>query len=88
VDNRNFAHYTNLSPGKYVFCVKGSNNDGVWNEEGASINIIILPPWWKTWWAYLSYAIFFIFALFWIRRYEMNRISYKNQGKVDKDKTL
>jgi len=84
VDNRNFAHYTNLSPGKYVFCVKGSNNDGVWNEEGASINIIILPPWWKTWWAYLSYAIFFIFALFWIRRYEMNRISYKNQGKVDK----
>lgn len=58
VDNRNFAHYTNLSPGKYVFCVKGSNNDGVWNEEGASINIIILPPWWKTWWAYLSYAFF------------------------------
>jgi signal transduction histidine kinase/AraC-like DNA-binding protein len=84
VDNRNFAHYTNLSSGEYVFMVKGSNNDGVWNEEGVSIKIIILPPWWKTWWAYLSYAIFFIFALFWIRRYEMNRISYKNQGKIDK----
>jgi len=84
VDNRNFAHYTNLSPGKYIFSVKGSNNDGVWNEEGASLKLIILPPWWKTWWAYLSYAFFFIFALFWIRRYEMNRMSYKNQSKVDK----
>jgi signal transduction histidine kinase/AraC-like DNA-binding protein len=84
VDNRNFAHYTNLSSGEYVFMVKGSNNDGVWNEEGVSIKIIILPPWWKTWWAYLSYAIFFIFALYWIRRYEMNRISYKNQGEIDK----
>ena len=49
--------YTNLSPGKYTFRVKGSNADGVWNEEGASIEMIIAPPWWMTWWAYLIYAI-------------------------------
>ncbi|WKK66642.1 sensor histidine kinase [Lutimonas zeaxanthinifaciens] len=49
--------YTNLSPGNYVFRVKGSNADGIWNEEGASIRIIIAPPWWFTWWAYVVYAL-------------------------------
>jgi len=44
------AVYTNLDPGEYTFRVKGSNDDGVWNEEGASLKIIITPPWWKTWW--------------------------------------
>jgi len=48
-NNRSIT-YTNLDPGKYTFHVKGSNNDGVWNEEGASIEIIISPPWWKTYW--------------------------------------
>jgi signal transduction histidine kinase/ligand-binding sensor domain-containing protein len=44
------ATYTNLNPGTYVFRVKGSNNDGVWNEEGVSLKIIITPPFWLTWW--------------------------------------
>lgn len=44
------ATYTNLDPGKYVFRVKGSNNDGVWNEAGASVLITITPPLWQTWW--------------------------------------
>ena len=44
------ASYTNIDPGEYVFRVKGSNNDGVWNEEGTSIRIIITPPWWQMWW--------------------------------------
>ncbi|MCK5136304.1 MAG: PAS domain S-box protein [Bacteroidales bacterium] len=44
------ATYTNLSPGEYLFKVKGANNDGVWNTDSASIRIIVLPPWWKTWW--------------------------------------
>jgi signal transduction histidine kinase/ligand-binding sensor domain-containing protein len=51
------AAYTNLSPGTYTFRVKGSNADGIWNEEGASIQIIITPPWWLTWWAYSIYAL-------------------------------
>ena len=45
-----FANYTNLEPGDYVFRIKGSNNDGVWNEDGASVRIIIIPPFWGTWW--------------------------------------
>ncbi len=57
------ASYTNLSPGKYIFRVKASNADGVWNEEGIAMTITILPPWWLTWWAYLLYALLFIGAL-------------------------
>ncbi|MES2826334.1 MAG: two-component regulator propeller domain-containing protein [Pseudomonadota bacterium] len=55
--NQRTAKYTNLNAGTYVFKVKGSNNDGVWNEEGKSITIIQLPPPWKTWWAYTLYAL-------------------------------
>lgn len=42
--------YTNLDPGQYTLKVKGSNNDGKWNEHGAALKIVITPPYWKTWW--------------------------------------
>ena len=57
VGNRHFATYTNLDPGHYVFKVKGSNNDGRWNEHPATLAITILPPYWKTPWAYLLYTL-------------------------------
>lgn len=50
------ALYTNLPAGKYTFRVQGSNNDGVWNSDGRSLLLTILPPPWKTWWAYCIYA--------------------------------
>jgi len=50
--NRRFVTYSGIPPGKYIFRVKGSNNDGIWNEEGTSVSIIINPPFWKTWWFY------------------------------------
>ena len=55
--SRRFASYTNLHEGTYTFRVKAANNDGVWNEEGAKMVIHILPPPWRTWWAYLVYII-------------------------------
>jgi signal transduction histidine kinase/FixJ family two-component response regulator len=48
--DRRFVTYTNLDPGRYTFKVKGSNNDGVWNEAGVSVNIVITPPFWETVW--------------------------------------
>ncbi len=57
VGNQRLAKYTNISAGEYVFKVRGSNNDGVWNDLGKSITIIQLPPPWKTWWAYTLYAL-------------------------------
>ncbi len=51
------ARYTNLDPGTYVFRVKASNKDGVWNEEGASLRLVVRPPPWRTWWAYTLYGL-------------------------------
>jgi signal transduction histidine kinase/ligand-binding sensor domain-containing protein/CheY-like chemotaxis protein len=49
--------YTNLDPGDYTLRVKGANNDGVWNEEGLALKISVAPPVWRTWWAYILYAL-------------------------------
>ena len=54
--NSNSATFTNLSSGDYIFKVKASNNDGVWNDNPAELKIKILPPPWFTWWAYLIYC--------------------------------
>lgn len=53
---RREATYTNLSGGTYTFRVKAANNDGVWNEEGASLRIIILPQWYFRWWAIMMWV--------------------------------
>jgi ligand-binding sensor domain-containing protein/signal transduction histidine kinase len=45
-----FGRYTNLPGGTYLLRIKGSNSDGVWNEEGVSIKVTIVPPFWGTWW--------------------------------------
>ena len=60
--NRRFATYTNLPGGQYVFRVKASNSDGIWNETGAAIPIFITPPVWQTWW-FLGSLIVFLSAL-------------------------
>ncbi|RPI68946.1 MAG: hypothetical protein EHM47_13925, partial [Ignavibacteriales bacterium] len=71
---RRFASYTNLDPGEYNFRVKGSNNDGVWNEEGSLLKIIINPPFWQTWW-FRILTIFLIAELFYLLyRYRLNRL--------------
>lgn len=54
------ATYTNLNPGTYRFQVKASNNDGVWNEEGAMVTLEIIPPFWQTAWFYLATGIVLI----------------------------
>ena len=61
--NRKFAPFTGLPPGNYNFKVKGSNNDGVWNEKEISVNIIILPPWWKSIYAYIAYLMLTLLSI-------------------------
>ncbi len=57
--DKRFAYYTNLDAGEYVFRVRGTNNDGIWNNEGTAVKITIIPPWWRTWW----FRIFVIMAV-------------------------
>ena len=64
--NRREATYTNLNPGEYTFRVKGSNNDGIWNEEGTSIRITIIPPFWQTLWFRFILLAVLVGIVFWI----------------------
>ncbi len=51
------GRYSGIPPGDYVLRLRGSNNDGVWNEEGISIAIKISPPFWRTWLFYLACVV-------------------------------
>lgn len=62
------ATYTNLPSGDYVFSVKGANNDGIWSKA-ETIHIRILPPFWKSWWAYLIYALAIAGLIFLVVRF-------------------
>jgi ligand-binding sensor domain-containing protein/serine phosphatase RsbU (regulator of sigma subunit) len=75
----NKVTFTNLSQGDYVLKVIGSNNDGVWNKEGASLNIHVSPPWWKTNIAYGIYLIAFFAFLYGVRKFELDRREKKAQ---------
>jgi len=66
---RRFATYTNLPSGKYIFMVRASNNESVWNPESKNILLIILPPWWRSWWAYCIYFLIVLEVAYLIRKY-------------------
>ena len=86
VGNVRFANYTNLQPGEYIFRVKASNNDGIWNEEGRSLYIIVRPPFWRTWWFY-SLSVLFVFSSIFLtiqlrtRALHKSKILLENQVK-------
>ena len=77
------ATYTNLDPGKYVFRVQGSNSDGVWNEEGASLTIIITPPWWDTTWFRAVWAISVLALLWGAYQLRLRRLHHQFETTLD-----
>lgn len=79
IGNNRIANYTNLDPGEYIFKVKVSNNDGIWNNEIAQIKIIVLPPIWATWW-FRTISILFILAI--IYAYYITRINRVKAQKL------
>ena len=78
------ATYTNLDPGEYIFRVKGANSDGVWNNEGAAIRIIILPPWWQTTWAYILYIILLLSIMYFLWKMQLKKIRAKHEYAMSK----
>ena len=80
--NQNQATYTNLDHGEYVFRVKGSNNDDVWNEQGIAVRIIIKPPWWQTNLAYAGYFIAILAFLAGLWRIQLRRLHLRNELKI------
>lgn len=72
--NSRTATYTNLDPGRYVFHVKASNNDGIWNERGTTITIVIRPPFWQTWWFRLLAVIALLATIFTVFKMRMRAV--------------
>jgi signal transduction histidine kinase/DNA-binding response OmpR family regulator len=78
------ATYTNLDPGDYVFKVKASNRHGIWSDFETTLKIKVLPPPWKSPWAYTGYGILFIGLLLAARKNIVNRERLKSNLKLAK----
>ncbi|MEO6168146.1 MAG: two-component regulator propeller domain-containing protein, partial [Chitinophagales bacterium] len=85
--NNRTATYTNIAPDHYIFRVKGANNHGVWNNAGATLDITITPPWWKTWWFYALCVIAIGSALYALYKYRINQIKkvFSIRSKIARD---
>ncbi|CAM9587163.1 unnamed protein product, partial [Discosporangium mesarthrocarpum] len=85
------ATYTNLNPGTYYFRVKASNNDGVWNNDGPTLTIVIAPPWYQTWWAIATFLIVSFLAVLFLYRFQirrkMDQLETKRLQELDQVKT-
>jgi hypothetical protein len=68
-----------LPSGKFVFKVQGTNSQGVWSDKIAELQIQVLPPWWRTWWAYLLYALFIGMCIWAYFRFTLNKAKLKAQ---------
>ncbi len=88
IGNRRFASYTNLDPGEYMFRIKGANNDGIWNEEGTSIKIIIHPPFWKTWWFLTIFWTIMAVTILGTVRYITTRKLKKQIEKLEREREM
>lgn len=76
---RRSATYLHLPAGSYVFKVQGSNSQGVWSDKIAELNIIVKPPWWRTWWAYLTYLLLIGFAVRTYFKFRINKAKLQSQ---------
>jgi ligand-binding sensor domain-containing protein/signal transduction histidine kinase/DNA-binding response OmpR family regulator len=93
VGDQRLATYRYLEPGDYTFKVKASNQDGLWFENYAAIHVKILPPWYKTWWAYLIYIGAAGLVIYYYLLYKARQTRLKYEIKVaqlsaEKDKEL
>ena len=76
---RREATYTNLGGGTYTFRVKAANNDGVWNDDGATMRVVILPQWWKRWWANVMWATVIGLGIFGTYKWRVRAIEERNK---------
>jgi signal transduction histidine kinase/DNA-binding response OmpR family regulator len=77
------ATYMNLKPGHYTLQVRGANNDGVWNEKPLTLAIHILPPPWKTWWAYSIYLTLFLALLYTWSRFNKRQVQLEHELQIE-----
>jgi len=81
--DRRYVTYTNLGQGTYRFMVKASNCDGVWNDEPATLIINVLPPWWSTIYALVSFSVLFVLLLYTFRRLILMRSRLIHEARLE-----
>jgi ligand-binding sensor domain-containing protein/serine phosphatase RsbU (regulator of sigma subunit) len=82
--NRRIANFSKIPSGNYVLHIKGSNNDGVWNEDGVALRIIIITPWWRTIYAYVFYAVFLLLLIYLVILF--STMSLRNANQILREK--
>ncbi|MCP4220310.1 MAG: response regulator [bacterium] len=78
--NRRYADYTNIPPGNYILRVIGSNNDGIWNREGAALKITIIPPLWQTLWFRLIMGTIILLVVFLLYKLRMSSVKRRQEN--------
>lgn len=73
------ANYTNLPVGEYTLKVKASNNDNLWNEEGITLKVTVIPPWWETWWFRVLVLLSIAAIIFSYYKYRTNMLKKRQQ---------
>lgn len=76
--SKRFAYYNNLNAGTYTFCLRVSNSNGIWDDNMLKMEVVILPPPWKTWWAYAIYVLLIMAISYYSYRLIRNRIRLRN----------
>ncbi len=76
---QNRINLSNLNPGDYLLSIKSTIEDGSWNPNIKTLEITVLPPWWKTWWANLVYLLLFILLVLIIVKFINNRVKLKRK---------
>ncbi len=86
-EGRNFASYTDLNNGEYIFKLRGSNSNGIFNTEEVVLNIIVAPPFWKTWWFRLLMLTALAILLYSIHKYRLNKLLEveRTRNKIARD---
>ena len=77
------ATYTNLDAGNYVFQVNGANRDGIWTPQPAQLQVVILPPLWSTWWAYIIYVLLLSPFVYYFWRSQIRRIEHSKEKRLN-----
>ena len=75
-------YYYDIPPGEYIFRLRGANSLGVWNTEGISLKIVVHPPWYLTWWAYILYGIIFSSLITLIHNVQKSRTIRKERERI------
>lgn len=87
IGNNRSVTYVNLSPGKYTFRVKASNNNNIWNETGAELTFEILPPFWLSYPAKILYVLLLLVLLYGVFFYFIRQSKRKQQKQLETYKT-